>query len=128
MKRTGFTLLELMIAVVIIGILASIAYPSYIQYVTNASRADGLAALMKVANLQEQYYLDHRQYATDMTLLGLPEDPFIVDNGLYSVDSTGTSSFVATATALSHQATRDSTCATIQITDIGGRTPGECWK
>lgn len=65
----GFTLIEVMIAVVIIGILASIAYPSYTQYIAQSARSEGLAALMRIANLQEQYYLDNKKYATDLTKL-----------------------------------------------------------
>ncbi|MCL1138934.1 type IV pilin protein [Shewanella pneumatophori] len=128
MNKKGFSLIELMIAVAIMGILASVAYPSYVQYVAKGARADGLAGLMKVANLQEQYYLDNRQYATDMTKLGLAADPFVVENGFYSIDSTGTSGFVAIATALGAQASRDSGCTAIQITETGAKTPLECWE
>ena len=128
MKNKGFSLIEVMIAVAILGILASLAYPSYVEYVAKGARADGLSGLMKVANLQEQYYLDNRQYATDMTKLGLAADPFIVENGFYSIDSTGTGSFVAVATALGAQASRDPNCTAIQITDTGARTPLECWQ
>ncbi|WP_108944272.1 type IV pilin protein [Shewanella halifaxensis] len=128
MKNKGFSLIEVMITVVILGILASLAYPSYVEYVAKGSRADGLSGLMKVANLQEQYYLDNRQYATDMTKLGLAADPFVVENGFYSIDSTGTASFIAVATALGAQVSRDPNCTTIQITDTGAKSPLECWQ
>ncbi|GIU45849.1 type IV minor pilin protein PilE [Shewanella sairae] len=127
MKQKGFSLIELMIVVAIIGILASIAYPSYVQHVAKSARADGVAGLMNVANLQEQYYLDNRQYTADMTDLGLNADPYVVENGFYRIDSTGTTSFIATATAIGAQASRDSQCAVIQITETGSRSPQECW-
>lgn len=82
-RLQGFTLIEVMIAVVIVGILASIAYPSYIDYVVKSGRSEGVAAVMKVANLQEQYYLDNRAYATDMTKLGLAASPFVTEHGRY---------------------------------------------
>lgn len=128
MKRlSGFTLIELMIVVVIIGILASIAYPSYINFITKSNRAEAHAALMKVANLQEQYYLDNKTYATDLTDLGLNASPFLTDNGIYEVSSAGTSQFTVSAKALGAQATRDTSCGTITITDTGVKAPGGCW-
>ncbi|CAM3233374.1 type IV pilin protein [Shewanella violacea] len=124
----GFSLIELMIVVAIMGILAAVVYPSYTDYVAKGARADGLASLLRVANLQEQFYLDNRQYTSDMTLLGLGADPFVTSNGLYSVDSTGATGFIAVATALGVQASRDSACITMQVNDIGEKTPAECWK
>jgi len=125
----GFTLIEVMIAVVIVGILAAIAYPSYIDYIIKSGRSEGVAAVMNVANLQEQYYLDNRSYTTDMTKLGLVADPFITEHGYYSVASAGTGSFTITATAKGNQASRDSTCATITMTSAGVKGPSaECWK
>ncbi|QFU21789.1 prepilin-type N-terminal cleavage/methylation domain-containing protein [Shewanella eurypsychrophilus] len=127
-KNNGFSLIELMIAVSIMGILAAVIYPSYTEYVAKGGRADGISAVMRVANLQEQFYLDNRQYATDMNDLNLGADPFVTDTGLYSVDSTGTTSFIVVATALGKQASRDSACITIQINDIGEKSPAECWE
>lgn len=126
----GFTLIEVMVTVVIIGILSSIAYPSYIQYVTKSARTEGVAAVMKVANLQEQYYLDNRVYTEDMEDLGLSANPYITEHGHYSVASDGTTSMTITATAQGTQASRESsTCQTITLTDAGVKGPSEeCWK
>jgi type IV pilus assembly protein PilE len=128
-KSKGFTLIELMVTVAIVGILAAIAYPSYIDYIIKSGRSEGVAAVMRVANLQEQYYLDNRAFATDMTKLGLVASPFITEHGHYSVASAGTSAFTITATAKGNQASRDSTCATITLTHAGIKGPStECWK
>jgi type IV pilus assembly protein PilE len=128
-KSKGFTLIELMVSVAIVGILAAIAYPSYIDYVIKSGRSEGQAAVMKIANLQEQYYLDNRVFTTDMTKLGLVASPLITEHGHYSVASAGTSAFTITATAKGNQASRDSTCATITLTHAGIKGPStECWK
>jgi len=124
----GFTLIELMITVAIVAILASIAYPSYIEYVTRSGRSEGVSAVMRVANLQEQFYMDNRSFAEDMTKLGLSE-PFLTENGYYSVDSVGTTSYTITATAAGSQASRDTNCKKITLTSIGVKGPSEeCWK
>lgn len=62
-KLLGFTLVELMIVVAIIGILAAIAIPAYSGYVTRAKRADGKAALLNLQLAQEKYRANCPQYA-----------------------------------------------------------------
>ena len=57
-KHAGITLIELMIAVAIVAILAGVAYPSYMQYVLTSHRTEGTSALVRIANLEERYYLD----------------------------------------------------------------------
>lgn len=54
--QSGFSLMELMIAVAIVAILASIAYPSYVGYIQQARRADAVASLMELAQFMERYY------------------------------------------------------------------------
>ena len=67
----GFTLLELMIVVAIVGILASIAYPSYMDHVRKGNRAKAQAFLMDVAQRQQNYLLVNRQYAATLAELGV---------------------------------------------------------
>jgi len=61
-KNNGFTLIELMIVVAVIGILASIAYPSYQEYVIRAKRADGKAAILSAQLAQEKYRANNTTY------------------------------------------------------------------
>lgn len=62
----GFTLIELMITVVIVGILASIAYPSYRNYVTQTRRSDAQIALTQAANQQERFFTECNWYAATL--------------------------------------------------------------
>jgi len=55
----GVTLAELMIVVVVVGILASVAYPSYRQYAARAKRTEAKAALLQIATMQERFYLQN---------------------------------------------------------------------
>jgi len=71
-SQNGFTLIELMIVVVIIGILAMVAYPSYQESITKTRRADGMALLTEIVNAQERYFTQNNTYTTDLTDLGYP--------------------------------------------------------
>ncbi len=67
----GFTLVEMMIAIGIIAILASIAYPSYVGSVKKSRRVEAQTALQQVATLEEQYFSETGSYTADLTKLGL---------------------------------------------------------
>ncbi|QSX35416.1 prepilin-type N-terminal cleavage/methylation domain-containing protein [Shewanella avicenniae] len=125
-KASGFTLIEVMIVVVIIGILASIAYPSYIDFVTRSNRAEAHAALMKVANLQEQYYLDNRKYTSSMSDIGVPVS---TASNYYEISTTVASGgFTTFAKVVSSSVQkRDTQCQEMSINDKGEKKPSECW-
>lgn len=100
-KMRGITLLELMICVVIVGILAAIAYPNYRQYSDRAKRNEAKAALLQIASMQERFYLQNNTYTADMQPLGFPVAAnFLTDSEAYIVDVTAAdaNNFSATAT------------------------------
>jgi type IV pilus assembly protein PilE len=66
-KRRGFTLIELMVAIAIIALLVTIAYPSYLGYLKKGRRAAAQTFMSEVANKQSQYLLDNRNYAVNIS-------------------------------------------------------------
>jgi type IV pilus assembly protein PilE len=70
--RRGFTLLELLIAVAVVGLLAAVAYPSYTAYVRRGKIAAALGELSAVRVRLEQYYQDNRNYGSTATACGVP--------------------------------------------------------
>ena len=85
-KSAGFTLIELMIVVAIIGIIAAIAYPSYQDQVRKSKRTDGHSKIMDAMARQERYYSENNTYTDDMTDLGYDADPVDSDEGHYKID------------------------------------------
>jgi type IV pilus assembly protein PilE len=66
-KTRGFTLIELMIVVAVIGILAAIAVPSYRSYIVRAARVEAQTEMLELASLQEKIFLNSNNYACSVT-------------------------------------------------------------
>ena len=131
-KMQGITLLELMIVVVIIGILAAIAYPNYRDFTARAKRNEAKAALLKIAVNQERFYLNNNSYTTDMTNLGFSgSGPVISDSSTYSINITAADASNFTAVATYQPSDNEaSKCLTFQITGRGVKTSApytDCW-
>ena len=131
----GFTLIELMISIMIVGILMTIAIPSYMSSVRKGNRSEAQAALVRMASNQERFFASNSTYTTDLTDIGLAEDG-ITDNGHYEMSiaagETGIgSSYVLTATAHSDMQTDDDGCDELSITSRGEKIPAPddslCW-
>ncbi len=131
----GFTLIELMIVIVIIGILFAFALPSYERSVLRGHRADAQSILTDISAREERFLAQNNTYTTDIsTATGLNMGTTTSNNGYYnlSVAACGGGSiatcYLLTATATGGQAT-DTDCATITLSSAGvtSGTTANCW-
>ena len=123
-KSKGFTLIELMITVAIIGILAAIAYPSYTEYVNRAKRAEATAAVLEAAQALERYYSVNNTYLNAGALAAVFQSRVpAAGNQNYTIAVQGTPA----ATAYLLRATRTGSmaadaCGDFQLSHAGERT------
>jgi len=144
-RLRGFTLIELMIVVSIVGILATIAYPAYQDYVRRAARAEARAAMLNMAQLQERNFSDRGAYVA--ITAGARSDgwsnanwsgstfgsrKYDVEVALNVVDGNGvTQPFEVTATPANGFA--DPNCGTLGLNSAGAKTSSAgtadiCWR
>lgn len=123
MKQKGFTLIEVMIVVVVIGILASIAYPAYLDYVMDARRAEGKAAIANVAQRMERCFTESNTYAP----AGGCVANFATENGYYNISvNADATSYTITAA----QTFGDGECGNLTLTHTGvkgANNVAACW-
>ncbi|WP_114325383.1 type IV pilin protein [Candidatus Colwellia aromaticivorans] len=130
-KSNGFTLMELMIVVAIIGIIASIALPSYQDSVRKSRRAEAHAGLVKMQLQQEGFRMVNIAYATAIAAgannVNDPGSDYYTFS-IVTVAATVSSAYTlkAAATSGSSQAA-DTGCTSITIDQAGTKSPAGCW-
>ncbi len=124
-SQRGITLIELLVVILIVGILAAIAVPTYTNYMIRARRADAKTALEQLRAAQEMRRAERGSYATDITELrntwGVPASA-----GDYDIlfVNTGTAGYTAEARPFTSRQTSD---GSLFIDHLGNKTPAEKW-
>jgi len=143
MHQRGMNLIELLVVVAIISILGALAYPSYVQHIVDTKRTAGRNILMQVADRQQQFFMDNKTYAANLTNLGFGANPLIVgDDGrelaagadtVYSLTlaNVTVTTYTITAAPLNGQLGRDTECGSLTLDQSGIRgqsgTGTDCW-
>lgn len=142
--QRGFTLIELMTVVAVVGILSAIAYPSYVEHIRKSRRTDAKNALLDLASRQERYLTVHNTYAGTLTDLGYADNTGQVLTGgrsyyLITLKQNNAQDYTATASPdVSTDQTRDTTCYAYTINQLGVQNnvgpddkplngAGKCW-
>ena len=123
-NQKGFTLIELMIVIAIIGILAAIAYPSYQDYIRKARRIDAQGVMLDIQLQQEKYRVNHVSYGSLTDLGSFPSDYYT-----FAISGNTASAYTITATAKSGTSqASDTGCTSMAVNQASAKTPDSCWK
>lgn len=131
-KQCAFTLIELLIAIAILGLLAAIAYPSYQGFVIKTRRADAQSELIKAQIEQSSFRITHPTYISNASSAGLPSNNQYYTFSIVSA-ATHTYTLKAEAKATGSQINDESDCRTLYIdqsntkTSDGNQQNNACW-
>jgi type IV pilus assembly protein PilE len=119
--QLGVTLLELMVVVIIIGVLATLIFPSFEKQILAARRGDGITHLLRLKIQQEAFRIENVSYAKTEQL-GLPTSQYYT----FVVSDVSATTYTITAKAIGSQMS-DKTCLAIQIDQSLNKTPTHCF-
>jgi type IV pilus assembly protein PilE len=123
-KSKGFTLIELMIVLVVVAILAAVAYPTYRESVKKGNRRAAQAEMMEIVNREHQFFIANRTYA-DTAALGYTLSPEVIGNYTHAVtlDAGPPPGFTVTFTAIGAQVSDGN----LTVNSLGVKTPADKW-
>ena len=126
-QSRGFTLIELVITLVVVGVLAAVALPVYRDQLRKSARAEAQAYLTNLASRQQQFLVDKRSYASALAALNSSPPSSLSGKFTFAVAANAgpPPTYTLTATAAGDQA-KDK-CAAMTIDSAGNRTPAGCW-
>jgi type IV pilus assembly protein PilE len=121
----GFTLIEVLVVVAIVGILSTVAYPAYGRYLMKGNRAAAQAHLIDLAQAESQYFADARGYAATTAALNVPTPAAVAAKYAIRIDVSDTAppGFTITATPTGSQADD----GILTVDQSGARTPAGKW-
>jgi type IV pilus assembly protein PilE len=134
-NRNGFTLMELMITVTIVGILSAIAVPTYNNQVLKSRRAEAKAQIMEIMQREEKYFTESNTYTSNLTVLGYTTNPVLTSNNYYSIAAAANGNGIAdgvilTSTPQGNQA-NDTDCGNFVLNSNGQKSTSgggaTCW-
>ncbi len=131
-QQKGMTLIELVIVILIIGILASIVYPSYTNHIRKGHRTQAMTDMAKIQLHLEQHY-DNGYSTNDILSAGKCTDFCDVADDRYEISVTADShGYLITATPKSEKGQNKDTClgspyTKLALSHTGANTPVECW-
>lgn len=114
-RSSGFTLMELMVVIAIIGVLAGVGYPSYSSYITKGKRSDAKAALALLQMAQEKYRANNPSYGT-LTQININATS---PDGYYTIAVPTNTSTAYSATATPLAPFTDSDCGVFAVNQTG---------
>lgn len=129
LKQRGFTLMEVVIAMVILGILAAIAIPNYSEYTLRSHRSAVQAFISDVASRQTQFFLDRRVYATSVAALNMATPPDIASRYAVAIATNAgpPATFQVTATPTGTQVGDRCGALTVDQAGTKGAATTRCW-